>query len=71
MRAALSLLFLMTTLLPAAEAPIYLLWYDTEDHVEHTSDDAALHLATDLENMSVNARSRSSGRSSPARIARA
>ena len=35
MRAALALLLSMTTLLPAAEAPIYyLLWFDTEDYIE-------------------------------------
>lgn len=56
MPAVLALLFLMTTLLPAAEAPIYyLLWFDTEDYVEPTSDDAALRLALDLEKMGVKA----------------
>lgn len=43
-------------MLSAADAPIYyLLWFDTEDYVEPLADDAALRIATGLENIGVRA----------------
>lgn len=39
-----------------AQGPVYyLLWFDTEDYVEPSADDAALRLATDLEALGVRA----------------
>lgn len=38
----------------AADGPVYyLLWFDTEDYVEPTADDAAMRLALDLESIGV------------------
>jgi hypothetical protein len=43
----LSLLFIATCL--QAETPVYVaLWFDTEDYLEPTADDAALRIAQDL-----------------------
>jgi len=40
----------------AAEGPVYVvLWFDTEDYIEPAADDAALRIATDLENLGVRA----------------
>ena len=50
----LSLLFGLAWTLPAADI-YYLLWFDTEDYVEPTADDAALRLAGDLEKLGVRA----------------
>lgn len=49
------LLILVTAMtMLAADGPVYyLLWFDTEDYVEPTADDAALRLALDLEKMGV------------------
>lgn len=48
------LLLLLTVVMPAADI-YYLLWFDTEDYVEPTADDAAMRLALDLEKMGVRA----------------
>jgi hypothetical protein len=51
--------FLIASLSPllfAADAPVYwLLWFDTEDYIEPSADDAALRLATELEAMGIKA----------------
>ncbi len=47
-------LLLLAAAMPAADI-YYLLWFDTEDYVEPTSDDAALRIAQDLEKMGVRA----------------
>ncbi|HUQ95066.1 MAG TPA: hypothetical protein VM120_25540 [Bryobacteraceae bacterium] len=50
------LLLLLTTTMGAADAPVYyLLWFDTEDYIEPSADDAALRIATELENLGVRA----------------
>ncbi len=50
------LCYLMAATVMAADKPIYwLLWFDTEDYVEPSADDAALRLATDLEKAGVRA----------------
>jgi hypothetical protein len=47
---------LMAAKLMAADKPVYwLLWFDTEDYVEPSADDAALRLAIDLEKAGVRA----------------
>src|SRR5580704_25851 len=39
-----------------AKGPVYVvLWFDTEDYIEPAADDAALRIATDLENLGVRA----------------
>lgn len=46
----------MTMCLAAAESPVYVvLWFDTEDYIEPSSDDAALRLAGDLTGLGVRA----------------
>ncbi|MBI4910570.1 MAG: hypothetical protein HY820_43555, partial [Acidobacteria bacterium] len=55
LRAGLLLLLLCAAAL-AADTPIYyLLWFDTEDYVEPSADDAALRLAEDLEALGIRA----------------
>src|SRR5947199_5042473 len=40
----------------AAEPPVYvILWFDTEDYIEPSADDAALRIANDLAGMGVHA----------------
>jgi hypothetical protein len=57
MRSLLTLLFLAaSTLRLAAQAPVYVvLWFDTEDYVLPASDDAALRIARDLDQLGVKA----------------
>src|SRR6266481_9432957 len=48
------LLFLAICL--SAQSPVYVvLWFDTEDYIEPSADDAALRIATDLSSMGVRA----------------
>ncbi len=50
------LAFLIATATLAAKGPVYVvLWFDTEDYIEPAADDAALRIATDLENLGVRA----------------
>src|SRR5437763_16883022 len=50
-----ALLFLLAICL-SAQSPVYvILWFDTEDYIEPTADDAALRIATDLSSMGVRA----------------
>jgi len=54
LRLLLALLLLTAAL--AAKGPVYVvLWFDTEDYIEPAADDAALRIATDLENLGVRA----------------
>ncbi len=49
-------LLLIAFTLSAATGPVYVvLWFDTEDYMEPTADDAALRVATDLEKLGVRA----------------
>ncbi len=44
--------FLLAAVSLSAQGPVYVvLWFDTEDYIEPASDDAALRLAQDLENL--------------------
>ncbi len=46
----------LTALALAAKGPVYVvLWFDTEDYIEPSADDAALRIATDLEKAGVRA----------------
>ena len=48
------LLFSMTVFLVSAQAPVYVLvWFDTEDYIEPSSDDAAMRIANDLTRLGV------------------
>jgi len=52
----LALVILITAATLAAKGPVYVvLWFDTEDYIEPAADDAALRIATDLENLGVRA----------------
>ena len=54
LRLVLAILIAAATL--AAKGPVYVvLWFDTEDYIEPAADDAALRIATDLENLGVRA----------------
>jgi hypothetical protein len=54
MRTALALFFLLAASGTAAQPPVYhLLWFDTEDYIEPTADDAALRLAEALTSRGV------------------
>ena len=49
-------LFLLLYGSAMAAAPVYVvLWFDTEDYIEPTADDAALRIATDLDRLGVRA----------------
>lgn len=50
------LAFLIAAAALPAKGPVYVvLWFDTEDYIEPAADDAALRIATDLENLGVRA----------------
>lgn len=52
----LALVFLIAAATLAAKGPVYVvLWFDTEDYIEPAADDAALRIATELENLGVRA----------------
>ncbi len=56
MRRLILTLLCMAVSLAAAESPVYVvLWFDTEDYIEPSSDDAALRLAKDLTGLGVRA----------------
>lgn len=56
MRFVIAFLLFACTLTRAAEPPIYwLLWFDTEDYIEPSADDAALRLAQELTQRGVRA----------------
>ena len=56
MRRLILILLCIAAGLAAAESPVYVvLWFDTEDYIEPSSDDAALRLATDLTGLGVRA----------------
>ncbi len=56
MKLLIAFLVLASTLTRAAEPPIYwLLWFDTEDYIEPSADDAALRLARELTQRGVRA----------------
>jgi len=49
-------LFIAAATTLAAKGPVYvMLWFDTEDYMEPIADDAALRIATDLDNLGVRA----------------
>ena len=51
-----TLVWLLAAVLTLPAAPVYvLLWFDTEDYIEPASDDAALRLATELDQLGVRA----------------
>ena len=50
------LAFLIASMTLTAKGPVYvMLWFDTEDYMEPVADDAALRIATDLDNLGVRA----------------
>jgi hypothetical protein len=50
------LLLALVAVAHAASGPVYVvLWFDTEDYVEPAADDAALRIATELDNLGVRA----------------
>lgn len=52
----LAIFLLLSATLLAAEGPVYvLLWFDTEDYIEPSTDDAALRIANDLTQLGVRA----------------
>ena len=56
MRTLILVLLSVALSLTAAESPVYvMLWFDTEDYIEPSSDDAALRLAKDLTGLGVRA----------------
>src|SRR5260370_40780949 len=47
-------LLLLLSICLSAQSPVYVvLWFDTEDYIEPTADDAALRIANDLASLGV------------------
>jgi hypothetical protein len=55
MLARVALLFLLAGTAMAVQPVYVVLWFDTEDYIEPSADDAALRIATDLERLGVHA----------------